>query len=441
MELQIEKLIYGGDGLARQNGKSVFVPFVLPGERVAAEVKEDKKSFARAQVERVLEASPDRVVAPCPYFERCGGCHYQHASYEAQVEFKRGILMESLKRTAGIDLQAMGVPIQVIASAEPFGYRNRTRVHLEHAPRFSLGYYRGGTHELLAVEQCPISSPLINHALQALWDIGNHAGIPRAVREIEIFAEDQDAECLIELYVGDGRPSEGELDRFAQAVQRALPECVGIHGFAPVKAGVMRQIASAGEAALDYHAAGSTYRVSAGSFFQVNRHLLSQFVALVTHGASHGTQGKRALDLYAGAGLFALPLSDSYQEVFAVEASPFSFADLQANLPETAHTYCQTTESFLKQRGEDVLAPDLAIVDPPRAGVGVEGAKLLASTLPLEIRYVSCDPVTLARDLKVLLASGYGIEEVYMVDMFPQTMHVESFVRLRSSRRIGKSDL
>jgi 23S rRNA (uracil1939-C5)-methyltransferase len=193
---------------------------------------------------------------------------------------------------------------------------------------------------------------------------------------------------------------------------------------------VLQQIASAGESALDYQAAGHTYRVSAGSFFQVNRHLLNQFLALVTHGA----QGKRALDLYAGAGLFALPLTDSFDEVFAVEASPFSYSDLQANLPPAVHTYCQTTENFLRHRGEEVLASDLAIIDPPRAGIGVDAARLLTSTLPAEIRYVSCDPTTLARDLKVLLESGYRITEAYMVDMFPQTLHIESFVRLHSGR-------
>ncbi len=442
IELTIEKLIYGGDGLARlqgpdggtaqPGGKSVFVPYVLAGERVSAEVTEEKRSFARAEVLDLLMPSPDRVAPTCPYFGPCGGCHYQHASYEAQLSLKRDILLESLKRNGGITLP---VPLNVLASPEPFGYRNRTRLHVHHHPQFQIGYYRAGTHDLLSIEHCPISSPLINRALQAFWTAGNHGDVPASIQEIEIFAEDQDAECLLELYVGGRRPSDGELERFAGSIQGLLPECVGIHAFTQSQIArsslpVLQQIASAGDTALDYHAGGHTYKVSAGSFFQVNRHLLDPFVELVTDGA----HGRRALDLYAGAGLFAVPLAEKFAEVVAVEASPLSFGDLTTNLHDPAKRYCQTTEKFLKHRGRDIRDTDLAVIDPPRAGIGVECAKLLVAAEPAEIRYISCDPTTLARDLKVLLESGYRIDEAYMVDMFPQTLHIESFVRLHSRR-------
>jgi 23S rRNA (uracil1939-C5)-methyltransferase len=432
IEITIEKLIYGGDGLARHEGKSVFVPFTIPGERVSAKIVEDRRSFARAEVFKVLEPAPERVPAPCPYFGSCGGCHYQHVSYEAQLRYKSEILVETLKRSAGVVLEA---PLQVIASSEPFGYRNRTRVHLQHAPQFRLGYYRSGSHQLLAITQCPISSPLLNRALRALWSAGEAGALPPAVSEVEIFAEEQDAECLLELYIGGRRPSEDELARFASTIEQELPECVGIHVFAQATtarggAPILQTVASAGEASLDYQVDSLTYRISAGGFFQINRYLLNELVGLVTDGAS----GRRALDLYAGAGLFSAPLARSFEEVIAVESSPFSFADLETNLPD-GKRYAQTTESFLQHRAGEARDCDLAIIDPPRAGLGEKTAQLLALAAPREIRYVSCDPATLARDLRVLLECGYRIEEAHLVDMFPQTLHLESFVRLSRRQR------
>jgi 23S rRNA (uracil1939-C5)-methyltransferase len=431
IEITIEKLIYGGDGLARHEGKSVFVPFTIPGERVSAKIIEDRRSFARAEVFKVLEPASDRVPAPCPYFGSCGGCHYQHMSYEAQLRHKGEILVETLKRSAGVVLEA---PLQVIASPEPFGYRNRTRLHVQHAPQFRLGYYRSGSHQLLAITQCPISSPLLNRAIRALWNAGDAGVVPAAVNEVEIFAEEQDAECLLELYVGGRRPTDDELARFAATIEQELPECVGIQVFAQATTArgsvpVLQLVASAGEASLDYQVNSLTYRISAGGFFQINRYLLDEFVGLVTHGA----RGRRALDLYAGAGLFSVPLVRSFEEVIAVEPSPFSFADLEVNMPD-GKRYAQTTESFLQHRGE-ARDCDLAVIDPPRAGLGEKTAQLLALAAPREIRYVSCDPATLARDLRVLLESGYRIEEAHLVDMFPQTLHLESFVRLSRRQR------
>src|SRR5208337_3538896 len=168
MQLQIEKLVYGGDGLARLpvddkgRGKTVFLPFVIPSETVEASIAETRPGFARARVDEVLVASPDRVEPGCPYFGRCGGCQYQHIAYDAQLRYKSEILRESLRRTAKLELQS---EIQVHA-AEPWHYRNRTRMHVQHAPKFQLGYHRHASHQLLPVEQCPISSALINHAIR-----------------------------------------------------------------------------------------------------------------------------------------------------------------------------------------------------------------------------------------------------------------------------------
>ncbi|MBV9669725.1 MAG: class I SAM-dependent RNA methyltransferase, partial [Acidobacteriales bacterium] len=408
--------------------KSVFVPYSLPGERVRANLVEDKKSYARAEVERILEPSAQRATPECKYFGTCGGCQYQHASYEAQLASKRNILIESLHRTAAIELP---VQLTVHASPQQYGYRNRTRVHVEHTPTYALGYYKAGSRQLVAIDACPISSPLLNRVIRTL---GASRVLPPAVREIEIFADDQDRQVLLELYVGAQRPSDEEFRRFLDFASSELPECFGVHVFAEsnlqARIPTLQQTASAGASYLNYRVGNCIYRTSAGSFFQVNRFMVEPLMSLVTDNLS----GHRALDLYAGVGLFSLPLADSFDEFVAVEASPFAFTDLDHQLPPRARRYCQTTENFLTHRGEEALACDVAIIDPPRAGIGPLSAKLLTSLLPKEIRYVSCDPVTLARDLKVLLESGYRIREAHLLDMFPQTMHIESFFRLTSSR-------
>ncbi len=182
MNLTIEKMIYGGDGLARlPNGKAAFVPFVLPGEEVNAAIVEEKSGFARARVNEIVKPSPNRVVPGCPYFGRCGGCHYQHADYATQLEIKRSVLRDTLRRTAKIDWQEE----IVTHSAEPWHYRNRTRLKVRGGSDFAAGYYRMGSHELLAVEQCPISSPLINRAISEFWQMGRRCAWqdrPRSLR-------------------------------------------------------------------------------------------------------------------------------------------------------------------------------------------------------------------------------------------------------------------
>jgi len=172
--LTIEKLIYGGDGLARLAadsrgpGKAVFVPFALDGEKIQAELTEQKPSFARATVESVLEPSPHRVQPGCPYYERCGGCQYQHASYEHQLKIKEEILRESLRRIAKLELQC-GIEVH---PSPPWNYRNRARLQVRTKPEFTAGYFKLASHDVLAVEDCPISSPLINRGIAALWQLG-----------------------------------------------------------------------------------------------------------------------------------------------------------------------------------------------------------------------------------------------------------------------------
>src|ERR1019366_2033697 len=231
MLLSIEKLIYGGDGLARTpagaDGRSmaVFVPFVLPGERIDAEVRQEKPGFARGSVTQWIESSPDRVEARCPYFRQCGGCHYQHIPDERQLEFKAGILRETLRRIAKIELTA---EIRLHPSP-PWNYRNRTRLQVRSAPEFTLGYFRFGSRDFLPVRECPISSPLLNRVMARLVELRG-LNCPAAVEEIELFADAAYEHLLAWAFCGR-EADQKDLLRWAEAVQRELPGISGVTFF------------------------------------------------------------------------------------------------------------------------------------------------------------------------------------------------------------------
>src|ERR1700691_5962798 len=337
MLLSIEKLIYGGDGLARTpagaDGRSmpVFVPFVLPGERVEAGVLKEKSGFARGTVTKLIEASPDRIEAHCPYFRQCGGCHYQHIPYERQLEFKVAILRETLQRVGKIELQS---EVRVHASP-PWNYRNRTRLQVQTAPEFKLGYFRFGSHEFLPVRECPISSPLINRVMARLLELGG-LDCPPGVEEIELFADAADERLLIWAFCesSTGRSADTkDLLRWAEAVGRDVAQIGGLTFFAArrrassgqAKSGQakpdgaldrdvpsdQKPLAQSGAKSIRYATKNHTYQVSAGAFFQVNRHLIDELVSVVTGGA----RGEVALDLYAGVGLFSAVLAENFHHI------------------------------------------------------------------------------------------------------------------------------
>ena len=423
----IEKMVYGGEGLARLPGdgaaKALFVPFVLPHEQVRATIIEEKPGFARAALDEVVKSAAERVKPDCPYFARCGGCHYQHAPYERQLELKRDILRETLRRIAKLDW-----PGEINTHpSPPWNYRNRTRMRLRAEP-FAIGYYRYGTHELLPVEQCPISSPLLNRAIEALWKLGKAGKVPPASTEIEFFANDRDDKMLVELTGTFDKEHHKAVAKFAVDLRAALP-VVGVAVFVQRADGAMVRSdwndKEFGASELEYQAGEYLYHVSAGSFFQTNRFLTQTLVEIVTTGMA----GATALDLYAGTGLFALPLSQDFIEVSAVESAPFSFHDLQRNVPSNVASYRHTVEDFL-QNLPDGANYDLVVVDPPRAGLSSGVAERLGKLAAGRLTYVSCDPATLSRDLRLLLESGYRVQEVHLVDLFPQTFHLENVVHL-----------
>ncbi len=431
MLLTIEKLIYGGDGLGRTpvdaDGRSmaVFVPFVLPGERAETEIAPGRAGFARGSVSQLVERSPERVEAACCYFQRCGGCQYQHISYERQLEYKAGILQETLQRIAKIELTA---EIKLHPSS-PWNYRNRTRLRVQTAPEFALGYYRFGSHEFLAVRECPISSPLINRAMARLIELKG-GECPGGVEEIELFADASDERLLAWAFCARGANLEALL-HWAETLGREVPAITGMTFFPSRRRSEeeeptdLKPLAWSGATELLYRVNDTDYRVSAGAFFQVNRQLVGELASTVTGHA----QGDLALDLYAGVGLFSTALARSFHHIFAVEPSQTSYADLVHNSAANVKAVRARTEDYLR-KSPARKCPDLVVLDPPRAGVGKAVTRLLVELGARSVRYVACDPSTLARDLAPLLASGYRIEEAHLFDLFPQTFHIESVMLL-----------
>jgi 23S rRNA (uracil1939-C5)-methyltransferase len=438
VEFRIEKLVYGGDGMARLpadergGGKAVFLPFVLPGELVDATITQSRSGFARARLNKVLTSSPGRVAPGCPYFSRCGGCQYQHAAYEAQVRLKADILRETLRRTAKLELEQE----IVLHPSEPWHYRNRTRMRLQRTPAFALGYHRGNSHELLPVESCPISSPLINQGIAAMWELGRASKVPVSVHGVQFFGNHDDTVLMVELYI---RPhsDKDEADRLARALMFCLKAISGVALFAssPVE-DESRQLAPLtstrsedasvfGESRVTYRVLGHDYRVSAGAFFQTNRFLVDELVKVAIDGAA----GSTAFDLYAGVGLFTVPLAAKFADVIAVEASPHAVADLRHNAPAKVKAIRATTEDFLdKEAGR--LKPEFILLDPPRAGLGEKASAALCRTSATQVTLVSCDPATLSRDLRQLVESGFNVEQAHLFDLFPQTAHMETVLRL-----------
>ena len=443
MLLNIEKLIYGGDGLARLpaddrgRGKAVFVPFVLSGEQVEAALIEEKPGFARARAATILEPSAQRIPPPCPYFALCGGCHYQHASYDHQLEIKREILRENLRRIAKLELQS---EIRVHPSP-PWNYRNRSRLQVRTRPAFAAGYFKFASHDLLPVEHCPISSPLINRGIAALWQSGRAGNVVEGVREVEFFSNSDSTgneSCLLLEVVCAPEARRAAVRAWAEELSGSMPEIVGVAAFREPQKGVQQPLVAVGASELTYQTRRATYRVSAGAFFQTNRFLTDELIDVVTAGRS----GDLAWDLYAGVGLFSTALACNITHIVSVESSQTAVKDLQYNLPLHGKAVHAAAEQYLAERGEKSRAgigavlppllhqPDLVVVDPPRGGLGDRVARFIAEVGAPRVTYVSCDPATLARDLVPLQVAGYRVEEVHLIDLFPQTYHLESVLHL-----------
>jgi 23S rRNA (uracil1939-C5)-methyltransferase len=387
--LHIEKLVYGGEGLSRNDGQVILTPFVLPGEEVLVETGEARSGVLRGRLIDVLNASPARTEPKCPYFGRCGGCHYQHAVYEAQLEAKRAILAETVRRVGKLEA---GVEIATVAD-EPWGYRNRAQFHIEDR---KLGYRERGSHKLCAIEQCPISSPKINECIVILNSMLRDARWPRFIRSVEVFTNEEQVQLNV---LESDQPV---AVRFFEWAAERIPGLV--------------------ESSLDY----GGYRVSHNSFFQVNRFLIDRVVETALAGA----EGETALDLYAGVGLFSVPLARKFASVMAVESGTGAVRDLEYNAERAGVQVAAIAESVDAYLDSREAAPDFVLADPPRTGLGKRVVQKLIDWKPRAIAIVSCDPATLARDLAALTGGGYRIESMTLVDLFPQTFHIETVVHL-----------
>ena len=420
MEVTIEKLVYGGEGLAHHDGSTVFVPFVIPAERVSAQPVEQKKKFVRARVERVLEPSPERAAARCPHYGVCGGCHYQHIPYEAQLRYKTEILRETLRRLGRIEW-----PGEITAHASPpWGYRNRAQWKIRALGEASsaspgIGYFRANSTALCAVEDCAVLSPLLLKSLLSLRTALTEKSLPAELREIEAFAGGDDTKLLMTATFARF-PSRA--DQVAETFRRILPEIESLLFHDPNS----ERMELDGPGFVECNAADATYRVGHLSFFQVNRFLVDELVREVAGGE---TTGRLALDLFAGVGLFSVPLAKHFQRVVAVESNPAAARDLESNASGKGpiEVRAADVERFLEKYKEK---PDLILLDPPRAGLEPDAIRHLARIAPEHITYVSCEPPTLARDLAALNSAGYEISQVQLFDLFPQTFHIEALVRL-----------
>jgi 23S rRNA (uracil1939-C5)-methyltransferase len=425
VEITIEKLIYGGEGLAHHDGSTVFVPFVLPAERITAAPVEQKKKFIRARLDRLLEASPDRASARCPHFGVCGGCDYQHIPYDSQLKYKTEILRETLRRIGRIEW-----PGEIaLHPSPPWGYRNRAQWKVrplgdDGALGMGVGYFQANSTALCAVEDCAILSPILLKTLLALRAAAAAGVLPRELREIEAFAGAEDSKLLVTGSFAGFPARAGELvERF----RKILPEIESLLFYDPTR----ERMELDGPGYVECEAASSTFRVGHFSFFQVNRFLAGELARVV---AEQEPEGRLALDLFAGVGLFSVPLAKRFARVIAVESNPAAARDLEANTAgriarsgRVIEVRSADVESFLAKLKE---RPELVVLDPPRAGLTPGTIKHLARIAPARITYVSCDPPTLARDLGALVKSAYDISGVRLFDLFPQTFHMESVVSL-----------
>jgi 23S rRNA (uracil1939-C5)-methyltransferase len=343
----------------------------------------------------VLEPAPGRVTPKCDYFGcgKCGGCHYQHFEYPVQVAEKRAILAETLQRQGGFKYEG---EINAV-TGDPWYYRNRIQLHFEDG---IVGYHRAASHEIYPIAHCEISSPVLNDVLRRLQDAVKQQAWPKFLRSLEVFTNESEVQLNV---TESNRPVS---KRFFDWCKTFLPHVA--------------------DGPITYEVGAVRFRLSGGSFFQVNRFLVEPLMQQVIG----SEEGETAVDLYSGAGLFSIPLASRFKNVTSVERGGSAFRDLEFNARENGvriQAHKSSAEEFLRSLG---TAPDLLIADPPRTGLGKETTAELLRIGPSKLVIVSCDPTTLARDLRALLPH-YELVNLTLVDLFPQTYHIETVAKLR----------
>ena len=416
--VQFEKMVFGGDCLGRlADGRTVFVPFVLPGEVAEIEITESKERFARGRAVNLLQKSPDRITPPCPYFTICGGCHYQHLDYAQQLKLKQALVKDQLERIGKLT----NLPeIPMTASATPFGYRNQVQLHptkLEGAEvNLRLGFKQANSDTVLSIERCLLISEEMN-ALLSQIELEPYSDLSRiAIRN------DSDGELMLIFTGKSDEPPDLSIELpVSSAFFGPDGQCLNLSG----------------NDALVFTVLGKEFLVSPESFFQVNlpvseemiKHVLSQI---------EPRQNLEVLELYSGVGLFTRFLAPHASQLTAIESSPSACFDFVTNLDEfdNISLYEGAVEDVLPGLLEQIAPVDLVVLDPPRAGLNVKARQALIDLAPHQIIYISCDPSTLARDLKHFSESGYDLQSLKAFDMFPQTAHVETMTVLQRTQRV-----
>ncbi|MEE2665387.1 MAG: TRAM domain-containing protein [Myxococcota bacterium] len=381
--VEIERLASGGDGIGRlADGCAIFVPFSAPGDRLRVRIVERKAHHARGEIIEIERRGPARRTARCAVFGVCGGCAWQHLEYEAQLEAKSAILLDALERIGRLSPPDL---VSLHGSPDEFGYRTRARVVVAGG---RVGFRRVRSHQIQPIETCPVLAPEVDALLDEAASIGVQLGTP----------------AEIELSAGTGGP--------ARATRVGDDAAVG---------------------SVELAVAGDRLRVSPGVFAQANRSLLALLRAAVLRSAG---EGRRVAELFAGGGLFTLGLARRFERVLAVEAQQRATDDLAFNLEQAGlrggvEIWTQPVERALTQLAD--FEPEVVVLDPPRSGLERLACERLGRLGAGRIVYLSCDPATLARDLRWLCESGYEIEHLEGFDLFPQTHHVEALAVLTIS--------
>ncbi len=399
-------------------------------------MKPPNRNAPETLLNNITQAMTERVEPHCQYFGTCGGCQLQHLPYEQQTTAKQAMLIDLL-HNAGLH----ALPEIQLHTAAPWAYRNRARMREQGS---AIGYSRRASNDFLPIAECPIVSPLLWQTAQAL-----QAGIakwPASTSSFELFVNDDESAIQLSLQLEANvatvdREAPANLRALCDALQARIPQLTGAGlsvAATPDPAQSRRvqesqrvEIARWGQSSMHYNVAGRDYRITRNAFFQVNRHLAAQMVNLVTHHRS----GALAWDLFAGAGLFSVPLTERFTQVVAVEIGEPAATDLAAHLQACGPQHKairSTTQAFLEAQAKSpTTTPDLIVLDPPRAGLGPAVTHALSQIGPSEIVYVSCDAGTFVRDAKTLIKTGYTLAELHLLDLFPQTFHTETIAVFR----------
>jgi len=415
LDLFVQKLVYGGYGLGEAKGKKFFIRYAAPKELVEVEILREKKDYTEAVVKTVKIGSQWRRTPPCKYYTHCGGCQLQHIEYQEQLRAKGDILLESLERIGKIELNSIN---RVLGSKGEFGYRTRVQFKIREG---HLGFFAWGSGELVPIEECLLAHPRINQLIPSLKET---ARLVKELQEVHVFYSPQEDEFLLKLIT----ISPMETQKLRKLKEHILPkEVVGVGNYTllggkPIKRTVV------GREFTFVRSGRFVLRVSNDSFFQVNHTLYEDFPKLV----AEGERVKRVLELHSGVGFFSFWLSETCEFLFGSDANQSAIKDAiyNAKLNQVSNVSFAHEKAIdtLKNHAGEVI--DLLVLDPPREGLSEGEAKLIVQNKPKSIIYISCNPTTLARDLKVLTSGGYKIEGVHLVDNFPQTYHIESVVKL-----------